>query len=86
MIDTIAKSVLLAWIYNGTRGSLLLVLLTHAAWNTSSIFLPTASTIATQNLGVFAMQIVFEVLVVIVIPVSVGPASLSRTLPKQVQV
>jgi hypothetical protein len=27
MLDTAAKSVLLAWIYNGTRGSLLLVVL-----------------------------------------------------------
>lgn len=78
MIDTTAKSVLLAWIYNGTRGSLLLVVLTHAAWNTSSIFLPTASTLATQNLGAFALQTVFEVLVAVMIVVAAGPARFSR--------
>jgi len=85
MIDTTAKSVLLAWIYNGTRGSLLLVVLTHAAWNTSSIFLPTASTLATQNLGAFAVQVFFEVLVAIVIAMFAGRAQFSRTEPKQVQ-
>jgi membrane protease YdiL (CAAX protease family) len=85
LIDVIAKSVLLAWIYNGTRGSLLLVVLTHAAWNTSSIFLPMASTVATQNLGAFAVQIVFEVVVAIVIALFAGQAQLSRTEPKQVQ-
>src|SRR5512135_586004 len=85
MIDTIAKSVLLAWIYNGTRGSLLLVVLTHAAWNTSSIFLPMASTVASQNLGAFAVQIFFEVLLAIVIAVFAGLVQLSRTEPKQVQ-
>lgn len=85
MIDTILKSVLLAWIYNGTRGSLLLVVLTHAAGNTSGIFLPTSSTLATQNLGAFAVQIVFEVLVAIAVVVAAGPARLSRREPKQVQ-
>jgi CAAX protease family protein len=39
LIAVVAWSVLLAWIYNSTRGSLLLVVLFHAATNTSLKFL-----------------------------------------------
>jgi membrane protease YdiL (CAAX protease family) len=39
MFSVVAQSVLLAWIYNSTRGSLLLVILFHGAVNTSAKFL-----------------------------------------------
>ena len=85
MIDTIIKSVFLAWIYNGTRGSLLLVMMAHSAWNTAGIFIPTASTLSAANLGPFAMLVILEVLIVMVIVIAAGPAQLSRTEPRQAQ-
>jgi CAAX protease family protein len=84
MLDTIAKSVFLAWMYNGTRGSLLLVLMAHAAWNTAGIFIPVASTISTENLGALVMRVVIEMLLAIVIVLLAGPANLSRTESRQV--
>ncbi len=85
MLDTIAKAVFLAWMYNGTGGSLLLVAMAHAGWNTTSIFIPVASTVSAQNLGALGMQVLVEILFVFVIAVSAGPADLPRTAPKQVQ-
>lgn len=40
LLDTTAKAVLYTWVFNNTNGSLLLVTLLHAAWNTSGTFLP----------------------------------------------
>ena len=39
ILSVVAQSVLLAWIYNSTRGSLLLVILCHGAVNTAAKFL-----------------------------------------------
>lgn len=85
MLDTIAKSVFLAWMYNGTRGSLLLVAMAHAAWNTTGIFIPTASTVSAENLGTLAMRVVVEILIAVVVVVASSPARLTRTEPKLVQ-
>ena len=85
MLDTIAKAVFLAWMYNGTGGSLLLVAMAHAAWNTTGIFIPVASTVSTENMGGLAMRVVVEILFVVVIVVSAGAANLPRTETKQVQ-
>ena len=85
MLDTIAKSVFLAWMYNGTGGSLLLVAMAHAAWNTTGIFLPVASTLSTENLGALAMRVVVEILIAVAIAVASGAARVPSTAPKQVQ-
>ncbi len=85
MIDTIAKAVFLAWMYNGTGGSLLLVAMAHSAWNTTGIFIPVASTVSAENLGALAVQVTIEVLIAVAIVVFAGPENLSRTKPKQVQ-
>jgi membrane protease YdiL (CAAX protease family) len=85
LVDTIVKSVLLAWIYNGTRGSLLLTVMAHAAWNTAGIFLPTASTLSSQGLGAFALQAVIELVIAAVIVRAAGAENLSRTETRQVQ-
>lgn len=39
-LDTFAKAVIVTWLFNNTRGSLLLVTLFHASWNTASLCLP----------------------------------------------
>ena len=85
MVSTIARSVLLAWIYNGTRGSLLLVVLAHAAMNTTGIFLPTANTLTTEGLGAFALQAGIEVIVAAAIVRLAGAENLSRTQARQAQ-
>ncbi len=85
MLDTIAKAVFLAWMYNGTGGSLLLVAMAHAAWNTIGIFIPVASTVSAENLGALAMRVVVEILFAAMLAVSGGLAELPRTAPKQVQ-
>ncbi len=85
LVDTTAKSVLLAWLYNGTRGSLLLVVAAHAAWNTAGIFLPTASTLSSAGLGAFALQAGIEVVLIAIIVARAGAENLSRSQPRQVQ-
>lgn len=86
MLDTIAKAVFLAWMYNGTGGSLLLVAMVHAAWNTTGIFIPVASTVSAENLGALAMRVVVEILIAVVVVVASGAARLTRTEPKLAQV
>lgn len=85
ILDTLAKSVFLAWMYNNTKGSLLLVTLGHAMWNTAGIFLPTATMAANGNNGAFIITVMLEVLVMAVITVIAGPERLSRTESVQTQ-
>lgn len=85
IVDTTAKSVLLTWLYNNTKGSLLLTTLCHAAWNTAGVFLPTATTVTNANSGAFIITVLLEVLVMVVIIVLAGPQRLSRTESVQVQ-
>ncbi len=85
MLDTIAKSVFLAWMYNGTGGSLLLVAMAHAAWNTTGIFIPVASTVSAENLGALAMRVVVEILIAVVVVAASGGARLARTEPKLIE-
>jgi membrane protease YdiL (CAAX protease family) len=86
MLDVLAKSIFLAWVYNGTRGSLLLTTLCHAAWNTAGVFLPVANTLSNSNQGAFILIVLLQVVLVAVITVATGPADLSSAQPKQVQV
>jgi membrane protease YdiL (CAAX protease family) len=86
MVDIIAKSVLLAWLYNNTGGSLLMVTLFHAATNTSGVFLPAGSTVSNENMTAYLITSLLEVAAVVVIAATAGAANLSRTRRKQVQV
>ncbi len=81
MVSVIALSVILTWVYNGTGGSLLLVVLLHATFN-----LP--MTLAIDELGSRAtvpLLLYFGLLVVaaIVVVIVTGPAHLSRKHHKQ---
>jgi uncharacterized protein len=40
VVDSIAKAIVSAWVYNSTGNSLLMVTLLHASMNTSGVFLP----------------------------------------------
>lgn len=84
MVDTVAKAVFLTWLYNNSRGSLLLTTLAHASWNASSVFLPMANTVSGANMGASIIALLLLVVAVIVITVIAGPARLSRTQPVQV--
>jgi uncharacterized protein len=83
VISVVAMSVLLTWVYNGTEGSLLLVVLLHATAN-----LPITLLIA--PLGGRAMILPYACYTVLLIITSAivvavnGAAHLSRTNPKQV--
>jgi uncharacterized protein len=85
MAGTTARAILYTWLYNNTRGSLLLTTLFHASSNTGGILLPVAITAADGNLTVSIIQLVLEVAVVIVVTLRAGAAHLSRTETKQDQ-
>jgi uncharacterized protein len=81
VVSVIALSVILTWVYNGTGGSLLMVVLLHATFN-----LP--MTLAIDELGSRAtvpLLLYFGLLVVaaIVVVIVTGPAHLSRKHHKQ---
>lgn len=44
ILHNVALAILFTWVYNSTRGSLLLATLFHAAFNTAYVFLPLAAT------------------------------------------
>ena len=85
MVKILVEAVLYTWLYNNTRGSLLLVTLFHAAGNTGGAFLPIANTVTGSNVNTLIIQIALEILVVLVVVVITGSERLSRTQPKQVQ-
>lgn len=85
MAHTTMVSVLYTWLYNGTKGSLLLVTLFHAASNATGVFMPMANTVASGNMGAYIIFILLEVVTVIIIVIATGPERLSRTEPMREQ-
>jgi len=80
-IFSIALSILFTWLYNQTRGSLLLVTLFHASSNTAGMFLPVSFAAAG---GVASnLLILIYILAAMVVTFVAGPARLSRTEEKQ---
>jgi membrane protease YdiL (CAAX protease family) len=78
-----ASAILFTWIYNNSRGSLLLVPLFHATNNTAGMFLPVSFSAAGGILP--NLMIVLYALAAVVVTVAAGPARLSRKHSKQVQ-
>ncbi len=64
---------------------MLLVTLAHAALNGAAYVLPTANTLAGDNLGASIIGLALVVIVVIAITIWSGPARLSRTKQMQVE-
>ena len=85
MVHTMAVAFLYTWLYNNTKGSLLLVTLFHASSNTMGIFMPMASTVSGENMGAYIGYILLEVLAAAIVVMIAGPEQLSRTEEKQVQ-
>ena len=85
MAHTTIVSVLYAWLYNGTKGSLLLVTLFHAASNATGVFMPMANTVSSGNMGAYINFILLELAAAIIIVIATGPERLSRTEPMQEQ-
>jgi len=85
MLHIMAFAVTLTWLYNGTRGSLLLVTIMHASSNTVGIFFPMADTVSSENMGAYIGYILCEVLAALIVIVITGPENLSRTESRQIQ-
>ncbi|HEU6445817.1 MAG TPA: CPBP family intramembrane glutamic endopeptidase [Gaiellaceae bacterium] len=84
VVLTVASSIVLTWMYNGTGGSLLIVVLFHAASNLGlTVFLePLDDQVAQPFLIYVGLMIVAASVVV----AATGPVTLSRTRAKQVAV
>ena len=79
----LAASVLYTWLYNNSRGSLLLVTLFHASSNTAGMFLPVSFAV---TCGVISnLMIVLYIVAAIIVIVVAGPSRLSRTGSLQIQ-
>ena len=77
VLDTVAKAVVFAWVYNGTGGSLWAVILLHASTNTSVVFLPILRG-SPDAARLIATSIGLHCLVAIVVVLVTGPALQSR--------
>ena len=78
---TVALSVILTWMYNGTGGSLLLVVLLHASSN-----LPLTIFFEEDIVRPFLIYVALMLVAAAVVVAATGPATLSRTRPKQTAV
>ena len=78
MVKFLAEAVLFTWLFNNTRGSLLLTTIMHAAGNTAGVFLPLATTIPGSNIDTLAIVVLIEVLIAIVVTISAGSQRLSQ--------
>lgn len=85
MVKVMADAILYTWLYNNTKGSLLLVTLFHAAGNTAGVFLPLANIVTGNNMSALMLQVLIQIIVASVIVIVAGPARLSRTESKQIQ-
>jgi uncharacterized protein len=84
VLVTVALSIFLTWMYNGTGGSLLIVVLFHAAINLPLTVL--LEPLEDQVAQPFLILVALLVLAAAVVVAAAGPATLSRTRVKQVAV
>ncbi len=79
----LALAILYTWLYNNSRGSLLLVVLFHASDNTAGMFLP--GEFAIPGGIVDNLVIVLYVIAAVIVTFIAGADHLSRTEEKQIQ-
>ena len=85
IVHAMAYAVILTWLYNNTKGSLLLVAISHASANTAGVFMPMANTVSSENMSVYIIFTLLEVIAAVIIIIVTGVERLSRTEPVQVQ-
>jgi len=85
MVKVLADAVIYTWVYNSTKGSLLLTTILHAAGNTAGVFLPVANTQSGEHLDVYITAIVLLIITATAITLLTGSKQLSRAKEKQVQ-
>jgi membrane protease YdiL (CAAX protease family) len=85
-VRVVIETVLYTWIYNNTRGSLLMTTLAHASANTAGVFLPVANTVSGSDTHTLEIQIAIDAVVVLAVVAFAGPANLSRSVPRQTQI
>ena len=78
MVKVLADAVIYTWLYNNTNGSLLLTTIMHAAGNTAGIFLPMANTRSGEQMGVYVLVVVIEIIVAVLLAAVSGPKRLSK--------
>ena len=78
VLDTVAKSIIFACVFNSTRGSLLSVTLLHASMNTSTVFLPVLPAVTGDN-KVLVTTMVLHIAIAVAIVLVAGPARLTRS-------
>ena len=77
LLHTIAISIVMTWIYNNTKGSVLLTMIFHAGLNAVANWIPIS---ATEGLiSQFTALVIIEGIVIIFLVCYYGPFSLSRT-------
>jgi hypothetical protein len=82
VVAVVASSVLYTWIYNNTRGSLLIVVLFHATTNLPvSLY---AAALLGGALPPFLIYVALMVITAAVVALASGPANLSRPNPRLV--
>jgi uncharacterized protein len=82
-ISCVIMSIFYTWMYNGTRGSLLIVVLLHATTNLPLTVLYTPLTIEGHVLPAYWTFNAMLALAAVVLIARTGAATLSRTHPKQ---
>jgi uncharacterized protein len=82
-ISCVIMSIFYTWMYNGTRGSLLIVVLLHATTNLPLTVLYTPLTIEGHVLPAYWTFNAMLALAAVVLIARTGAATLSRTQPKQ---
>jgi len=85
LVHAMAYAVILTWLYNNTKGSLLLVAISHASSNTAGLFMPMANTVSSENMGAYIIFVLLEVITAVMIIIVTGPERFSRTEPVQAQ-
>jgi membrane protease YdiL (CAAX protease family) len=85
LVHAMAYAVILTWLYNNTKGSLLLVAISHASSNTAGLFMPMANTVSSENMGAYIIFVLLEVITAVMIIIVSGPERFSRTEPVQAQ-